>query len=82
MVKGDWNNVVQPFPWECRLYNMQNDPDEIRNLALEKPDVLERLKPELLAWYHYQVQYYENPRLHQAFYPPVLVESEPIAQDQ
>lgn len=82
MVKGDWKIVVQPFPREYRLYNMQDDPDEIRNLAQEKPDVLERLKPELLAWYHYQVQYYENPRLHQAFYPPVLVESEPIAQDQ
>ena len=33
------------------LYDMKNDPLEMKNLASEKPEILEQMKKEYLAWF-------------------------------
>lgn len=72
MVKGPWKIVIQVFPREYRLYNLINDPSENHNLASEYSSVVEQLKPELHAWYNFQIDYYRDITLHSRFYPPIV----------
>jgi uncharacterized sulfatase len=55
IVDGDWKLIVpavQNEPdGEPELYNLANDPREERNLAGEKPQVVERLRGELDEWW-------------------------------
>jgi len=76
IVKGEWKLVIQPYPREYRLYNMEQDPGETQNLIHEANNSLARLKSELHAWYNCQIQYYHDPRLHKTYYPPVLLNPE------
>jgi arylsulfatase A-like enzyme len=43
---GDWNGKLQ----EMQLYNVEEDPFEQENLALEKPKLVEKLKTKMDLW--------------------------------
>ncbi|MEI7816564.1 MAG: sulfatase [Desulfuromonadales bacterium] len=40
---------VQPVE-EMELYNLKNDPGEMKNLVSERPEIVNRMKSELLEW--------------------------------
>jgi arylsulfatase A-like enzyme len=46
MHPGDWNGKLQ----EMQLYNVEEDPFEQENLALEKPKLVEKLKTKMDLW--------------------------------
>lgn len=41
---GDWKLIYHRERHEHELFDMRNDPGELRNLASQKPEVIERLK--------------------------------------
>jgi arylsulfatase A-like enzyme len=47
---GDWKLVVSASGTGGELYHLATDPRETKDLAAEKPDVVERLKELALAW--------------------------------
>lgn len=47
---GDWKLVVSASGSGAQLFNLATDPKETKDLAVEKPDVVERLKTLAVAW--------------------------------
>lgn len=56
------------------LYDLQRDPGETLPLGDRLPAVAHELAVWLDTWRKVQIDYYENPRLQEHWYPPVLVE--------
>jgi arylsulfatase A-like enzyme len=48
--EGDWKLLVNADGSGAELYNLAPDAKETRNLAAEKPDVVQRLKETVLRW--------------------------------
>ena len=42
--------LVNPDGTEAELYNIPNDPMEMRNMVNEEPGIAKKLKDELLKW--------------------------------
>lgn len=52
MRQGPWKLLLNPDGSRVELYNIPEDPGEENNLAPYRPDVVDQLKRELLAWHH------------------------------
>ena len=48
---GQWKLFMNPDGTSIELYDIPSDPVEAKNVAAAHPEVVARLKPELLAWY-------------------------------
>lgn len=47
---GPWKMILDDKMNRTQLYNMEEDPGETRNLAEEKPEVVQRLRDEIKQW--------------------------------
>ncbi len=47
----DWKLLINLDSGGVELYDLANDVRESKNLANEEPDVVAKLKAELLKWY-------------------------------
>ncbi|MFN7933355.1 MAG: sulfatase-like hydrolase/transferase [Bryobacteraceae bacterium] len=50
MRDGDWKLMMNPDRGRVELYNIPKDPMEVRNVAPENPQIVERMAAKLLAW--------------------------------
>jgi arylsulfatase A-like enzyme len=50
MRDGDWKLLANPDRSRVELYNIPQDPMEVRNVAPENAAVVQRLLPRLLTW--------------------------------
>ncbi|MBI4909102.1 MAG: sulfatase-like hydrolase/transferase, partial [Acidobacteria bacterium] len=50
MRDGDWKLMANPDRSRIELYNIPNDPMEVRNVAPENEPIVNRMLPRLLAW--------------------------------
>lgn len=50
MRDGDWKLMMNPDRSRVELYNIPRDPMEVRNVAPENPQIVERMARKLLAW--------------------------------
>jgi arylsulfatase A-like enzyme len=57
------------------LYDLNEDPGEIRDISAEREDIVGSLAARLHAWRRAQLGFYSDVRLHGDWYPPVLPES-------
>ncbi|MGH7127282.1 MAG: sulfatase family protein, partial [Planctomycetaceae bacterium] len=48
--EGDWKLLMNPDRSRIELYNVPNDRMELKNLAHERPEVVERLSRQVLDW--------------------------------
>ncbi|MFW6163022.1 MAG: sulfatase-like hydrolase/transferase, partial [Planctomycetota bacterium] len=51
MRDGRWKLLMNPDGSDTQLCDLGQDPGETTNLAEKHPQVVERMKPQLLAWY-------------------------------
>lgn len=47
---GDWKLLAAADGSDAELYNLQSDPGETRNMAAERPDIMNMLTPKLRRW--------------------------------
>ncbi len=52
MRHGDWKLLCDYDGSRPELYNIVNDPGELRNLADEKPDIVEEMVEQVVAWHN------------------------------
>lgn len=50
MRKGPWKLLMNPDRSRVELYNLNEDPMEVDNVADQHPDIVESMAEELLAW--------------------------------
>ncbi|MBI3207724.1 MAG: sulfatase-like hydrolase/transferase [Candidatus Solibacter usitatus] len=50
MRDGDWKLMMNPDKSRVELYSIVKDPMEVRNVAPENPQVVEKMMPRLEAW--------------------------------
>lgn len=51
-ISGDWKLILPADPQaSVELYNLKTDPHETKNLAKEKPELVERLKGKINQWW-------------------------------
>jgi len=50
MREGDWKLLMNPDRSRVELYEIPRDPSELNNRAPEKPEIVARMSPKLLAW--------------------------------
>ncbi|MEM9479916.1 MAG: sulfatase-like hydrolase/transferase [Verrucomicrobiota bacterium] len=50
MRKGQWKLLMNHGGIDTQLYDLQADPSERRNVAREKPEIVEARLPQLAAW--------------------------------
>ena len=48
---GDWKLLINPDGGEAALYDLASDIGEQTNLAGAKPEVVDRLRSQVFAWY-------------------------------
>lgn len=48
---GDWKLLINPDGGEAALYDLASDVGERTNLAAAKPEVVDRLRSQVFAWY-------------------------------
>jgi len=48
---GDWKLLINPDGGEAALYDLASDVGEQTNVAADKPEVVDRLRSLVLAWY-------------------------------
>lgn len=65
-VRGDGFKLIRPSKGEVELYDLRHDPDERRNLAPERPEVVERLGAVLEAFEAGEIPFFAEPA-----HPPV-----------
>ena len=51
MRQSDWKLLLERDGSDPQLYDLQRDPSETNNLAATEPDVLQRMRAPLLAWW-------------------------------
>lgn len=47
---GNWKYIYNATRGRDELYDMESDPDELRNVAAEHPELCQRLRQRLAAW--------------------------------
>jgi len=52
MRDGDWKLLMNPDGSRTELYNLRENPCEVDNLANEFPEVLSRMRQELMGWHN------------------------------
>jgi arylsulfatase A-like enzyme len=50
MRDGNWKLLMNPDDTRVELYDIPNDPTELTNVALEKQEIVQRMKKQLMAW--------------------------------
>ena len=60
MRDGDWKLLCNPDGSALQLYNLRDDIGEQLNLAQQRTDVVDRMKPQLDAWWAEMDAYYAN----------------------
>lgn len=50
MRRGPWKLMMNPDRSEMQLYNIENDPSELINYIVNKPELAEAMARELLEW--------------------------------
>lgn len=45
-----WKLIVTPYKHQVELYNLESDPEELRDVASANPEVVDRLAKEIEAW--------------------------------
>ena len=56
MREGDLKYVYDASRGRDQLFDLARDPDELQNLAAERPEVCRRLRQRLAAWKHHAAQ--------------------------
>ncbi len=57
--KGGGGHWAEP-PWELELYDLVADPSESKDLAAERPDLLDENERGLRTWYDAVRKYAQN----------------------
>ena len=71
LIRWPWKLMSRTFPDSgVELYDLQSDPDEMRNVALDHPDVAAKLATDLGEWHECQTTYYSDPRAYERLQPP------------
>ena len=70
IVEGRWKLILDVAANRCRLYDLEQDPQERIDRLEEEPQVVRRLKRRLMAWCKAQFDYYQSPTRMAAEYPP------------
>ena len=47
---GNWKLMLNPDRSRVELYDIPNDPSEMNNLAGRRPEVVEKLAAQVIAW--------------------------------
>jgi arylsulfatase A-like enzyme len=48
--EGNWKLLINPDRSRVELYDIPHDPTQLSNLAEQKPDLVDRLAKQVLAW--------------------------------
>jgi len=74
IVKSGFKLIADFRLGRFHLYDLVNDPNERRDVVGEHPDMTRQLANRMLQWRKAQINYYADKSLHQAVYPPMIVE--------
>jgi arylsulfatase A-like enzyme len=71
VVRWPWKFMSRTFPVvEHELYDLQNDPEERRNLVRSNPEVATQLAGAVAAWRTCQISYYNDSQAYSRLQPP------------
>lgn len=74
LVRGRWKLIYDARAASYVLFDLASDPDELRDLAGDQPDVVARLSAWLHGWRKAQLEYYMDPAAYRQWYPPRLLD--------
>lgn len=70
VVHDGWKLIFDARADQMLLYDLEQDPGEMRDIARENPSRVVELSRMLGSWRDAQLTYYQTPHLYSRYYPP------------